>query len=553
MICNGKVTMKYASVCSGIEAATVAWRPLGWGCEFLSEIEKHPKSLLEDKYGNETTIYGDFTKINANDHTGVEVIIGGTPCQSFSMAGARGGLEDARGNLSLEFIRLGKSLGSKWIIWENVPGVLSSAKGADLTTILSEFVGRELPTIKWSKEGFIEPTTENDYGIAWRILDGQHFGVPQRRRRLFVVGYLGDWRPPCSVLFEPESHSGNTKESRGKGQTTTREVRESNEASVGEPVAIRGNIIGRGNKAGGNGLGVDVGILPTLTSTDKHAVVHSNQGHTNIKEVESLPTLQASMGEKHNIPIVYENHGSDSRVKEVSTLPTLTSGAKSTGTPCLPIVYENHGQAGRVKEVGSLPALNAKAGTGGGNLPIVYEYRRMDTRMREVGILPVVESAFGTGGGNLPIVVNARQTPVSDEIIPPLGTQNTYGVQSEDTIRYLTPRECERAMGFPDDYTIKLPKTARYKALGNSMIVPIIQWLGQRIEIVDELISEKPANIPLDILIAFMDIEEDQECIEFINDAMPLLESLLAKGNGHAQTAINALQQALEAINQEES
>jgi DNA (cytosine-5)-methyltransferase 1 len=203
------MTLRYGSVCSGIEAATVAWHPLGWVPVFFSEIDTFPSAVLAHHYGsnmpnedlarNGVPNYGDFTQIpaSAGGEAGLDLLVGGTPCQSFSIAGLRGGLDDARGNLALEFCRLARRIGPRWVVWENVPGVLSLDGGRAFASILGGLA-------------------DCGYGLAYRVLDAQFvrvdgFGraVPQRRRRVFVVGYLGDWRRAAAVLFERESLSGN--------------------------------------------------------------------------------------------------------------------------------------------------------------------------------------------------------------------------------------------------------------------------------------------------------------------------------------------------------
>ena len=180
--------MKYASICSGIEAASVAWQYLGWRLRFFSEIDPFCNSVLAHHYP-EIPNLGDFTTIPESAGP-VDVIIGGTPCQSFSIAGQRGGLDDARGDLALKFFGLAKRLRARWIVWENVPGVLSADHGRAFGAILGTLA-------------------ELGYGFAYRILDAQYFGVPQRRRRVFLVGYFGDWRPPAAVLFEQTSLLGH--------------------------------------------------------------------------------------------------------------------------------------------------------------------------------------------------------------------------------------------------------------------------------------------------------------------------------------------------------
>ena len=197
--------MKYGSVCSGIEAATVAWEPLGWKPSFFSEIEAFPRAVLQHHYPS-VPLHGDFTTIKGDEYEPIQLLVGGTPCQSFSIAGLRGGLDDDRGNLALEFLRLADRTRPRWLVWENVPGVLSSNGGRDFGSIIGGMV----------KLG---------YGIAYRILDAQYFGVAQRRRRVFVVGYLGDWRRAAAVLFEQHSLSGNLAPRR-KATKETAEVLE---------------------------------------------------------------------------------------------------------------------------------------------------------------------------------------------------------------------------------------------------------------------------------------------------------------------------------------
>ena len=188
--------MRFGSVCSGVEAASLAWEQLGWQPAFFSEIEKFPSAVLQHHYPNVPNL-GDMTSADFADRCAdqgpIDLLVGGTPCQSFSVAGLRGGLDDERGNLALEFCRLADRLAPRWIVWENVPGVLSSGGGRDFGSIVGAMV-------------------ELGYNVAWRILDAQNFGVPQRRRRVFLVGHLGaERRGAAAVLFERESLSGTIK------------------------------------------------------------------------------------------------------------------------------------------------------------------------------------------------------------------------------------------------------------------------------------------------------------------------------------------------------
>ena len=212
--------IRYGSVCSGVEAATLAWAPLGWKAEFFSEIEPFPAAVLAHHYP-EVPNLGDMTKIIGENYIGkIDLLTGGTPCQSFSFAGLRKGLDDPRGNLCLKFAELAHHSRVRWILWENVPGVLSSNRGADFAGLLSLLCGWQVDVpadrkgvCKWKNAGIINPGP-GGFGLAWRVLDAQYTRVsgfpralPQRRRRVFLVGYRGDWRLAAAVLFDRQSLS----------------------------------------------------------------------------------------------------------------------------------------------------------------------------------------------------------------------------------------------------------------------------------------------------------------------------------------------------------
>jgi DNA (cytosine-5)-methyltransferase 1 len=187
--------MRYGSVCSGIEAATAAWHPLGWEPAFFSEIEPFPRAVLAHHYPD-VPLHGDFTTIQGDEYGAIDLLVGGTPCQSFSVAGIRTGLDDDRGNLALEFLRLVERTRPKWLVWENVPGVLSSNGGRDFGSILGGMV-------------------ECGYGFAYRVLDAVHFGTQLMRRRVFVVAFFGDWRSAAAVLFDRAAIADLRKSSTG--------------------------------------------------------------------------------------------------------------------------------------------------------------------------------------------------------------------------------------------------------------------------------------------------------------------------------------------------
>ena len=359
--------MIYGSVCSGIEAASVAWHPLGWTPSFFSEIEAFPRAVLAHHHP-EVPLHGDFTTIKAGDYRPIDLLVGGTPCQSFSIAGLRKGLDDDRGNLALEYLRLADRLRPQWLVWENVPGVLSSSGGRDFGAFLGGLV-------------------QLGYGFAYRVLDAQFFGVAQRRRRLFVVGYLGDWRPAAAVLFERHSLQGHPAPSRGERPGTA-------------PAAAGGAEDGGGVGAlTANGVG-------TCGADDN----------------------QAQAG--HLLPIATFNDDGTAR--------TLT--ARHDSSPC----------ADRGPDV----------------------------------------VAFSASMSEPSWSFNLSET---------LQALNPRAVATAMRVRRLTPTECERLQGFPDGWT-QVPyrgKPAsdgpRYKAIGNSMAVPVMAWIRRRIAEVNTIISLKEA------------------------------------------------------------
>jgi DNA (cytosine-5)-methyltransferase 1 len=210
--------MIFGSVCSGIEAASVAWEPLGWKAAWFSEIEKFPSQLLSYRYPLIPNL-GDMTKLYDKkifQEEKIDLLVGGTPCQSFSIAGLRKGMLDARGNLTLEFLRVLDSKKPRWFVWENVPGVLSTSEGRDFGC-------------------FLRGIQECGYGFAYRILDARFFGVPQRRRRVYVVGHSGgDWGSAVKALFEPKGVQGNpAKDKAAKQNSSNTTDKSANEKVIG--------------------------------------------------------------------------------------------------------------------------------------------------------------------------------------------------------------------------------------------------------------------------------------------------------------------------------
>jgi DNA (cytosine-5)-methyltransferase 1 len=385
--------VRYGSVCSGIEAATVAWHPLGWEPAFFSEIEKFPRAVLQHHYPH-VPLHGDFTTIKGDEYGPIDLLVGGTPCQSFSIAGLRKGLADARGNLALEYLRLVDRTNPKWIVWENVPGVLSSNKGRDFGS-------------------FLGALGELGYGFAYRVLDAQYFGVPQRRRRVFVVGYLGDWRPAAAVLFERESLCGNPPPCREKRKdvASTLSARTKGGGGLGTDFECDGRLIaGTIDAASGQsrGAGTNPGMLIASTGNVAHCLNAGGMGRQDY-ETETL--------------IAHTLRGEGFDASEDGT---------GRGVPLVPIAYRTSGNSG----------------------------------------------AFETGDKTSALTTGTDQT--SHVLASPAPAP---------AVRRLIPRECERLQGFPDDYTL-IPKAKdgpRYKALGNSMAVPVMRWIGARISQIESI------------------------------------------------------------------
>lgn len=396
----------FFSLCSGIEAASVAWEPLGWKCVGHSEIEKFPRAVLT-RHWPDLKNYGDLTKQEEwADVPEFDVLVAGTPCQGFSIAGRREGMADPRSQLVWHFIDFAARHRPRWLLWENVPGALSSNKGRDFGAVLGAL----------AKCG---------YGFAYRVLDAQWYGVAQRRRRVFVVGYLGDWRPAAAVLFEREGLRWNPPPSREERETVTRDVAPS--------------LRGQSNS--------------THRADSEAYVAHAPDI---VPQAMSSKWSKGSSGpagdEHHNlVPVAFNSKQDGADAGEVAP----------------PLRAMNHDKS------------HANAG---GQVAIAFA------------------NAAGARHGDPGCVA------------------------SPTMVRRLTPRECERLQGFPDDHTLiatdrrlrrkveadylkYLQRTVdkritveeaqklaadghRYRALGNSMAVPVMRWLGERIALIDAELKE---------------------------------------------------------------
>ena len=413
--------MKYGSVCSGIEAASKAWEPLGWKPAWFSEIEPFPSAVLAHHWP-EVTNLGDMTKIadavRVGEVEAPDVLVGGTPCQAFSIAGLREGLSDDRGQLTLSYVELANAIDAKRrergepeaiIVWENVPGVLSSkdnAFGCFLAGLAGESSELQPAGGKWTHAGCVSGP---ERVIAWRVLDAQFFGVAQRRRRVFVVASARKGFDPAAVLFELDSvrrDSAPRRETqKAVAALTARGVgtcgADDNQAQAGHLIAFGG-----GNTAGH----IDVATACTahgirLDFDTETFAVHGTQDPDTNRE------LAHTLG---------RNNGQENAI--VTEPFTLAIRGRSEGST---VEVRNDGTANAL-----LTPNGGRAGMGVG--------------------------AIG------------------------------WGMQ----VRRLTPIECERLQGFPDNHTLigwrgkeadECPDGPRYKAIGNSMAVPVMRWIGERI------------------------------------------------------------------------
>ncbi|MBU4683288.1 Dam family site-specific DNA-(adenine-N6)-methyltransferase [Cedecea davisae] len=469
--------VRYGSVCSGIEAASVAWEPLGWQPAWFSEIEAFPSAVLAQRWP-EVANLGDMTKIAAAVRAGEveapDAVVGGTPCQAFSVAGLRNGLSDARGQLTLSYVELADAIDDKRresgeeetiFVWENVPGVLSSkdnAFGCFIGALAGESCELQPAGGKWPNAGCV-------YGpsriVAWRVLDAQFFGVAQRRRRVFVVASAREGFDPAAVLFELESvrrDSAPRRETqKAVAALTARGVgtcgADDNQAQAGHLIAFGG-----GNTAGH----IDVATACTahgirLDFDTETFAVHGTQDPDTNRELAH--TLGRNNGQENAcIAFSYKDNGADA----TSNLsPTIRAGNHD----------KSHANSGQPPAI----AYEFKAGQGAKAGGIGYQEEQS----------PTLTSA--SSGTNLaPAVIQSL------------------------AVRRLTPRECERLQGFPDDHTLieygrkvspekmdrdfakylmrggkltfeeccgRAADGPRYKAIGNSMAVPVMRWIGERI------------------------------------------------------------------------
>lgn len=558
--------MKYVSIFSGIEAATVAWHPLGWEPLAFSEIDPFPSTVLQHHYPDIPNL-GDITKIDWRPYVGAaDIVVGGSPCQSFSVAGKREGLAGASG-LMFEYIRAVRELRPRWFVWENVPGAFSSERGGAYRQLLSEMDAL-------------------GYGLAWRVLDAQFFGVAQRRERVFLVGSLGTMR--CAeVLFERESLSWDHQSSRQKRQALTEEAarrvgtadHDSGCLNPGETQSRRGYptsgvypTLSTREKSGQNQEGVftqfgddvagtltarydsspcvDRGANVVVDERDKVFLCQTAQTGSNGKLVKQDDVMNTLDRTNSTAIAALDFNPTDARLRyahdDVSQTLTARAGTGGNQVPLVqvqPIVFNpnagineqgggfalsedvtptlktDHNPAGaftqnqraEVREPEVAGALAAQPGIK--QQTYICRADGQTNAMTSVNLAPTLTShakkdppliypAEDSTGEDEPVTSQIRGGKgalIHRDMSATLSTHNTQTLITGDhekrdlTVRRLTPRECERLQGFPDDYTDipyrnkeHAPDGPRYKALGNSMAVPVMRWIGERIHMVEE-------------------------------------------------------------------
>jgi DNA (cytosine-5)-methyltransferase 1 len=425
--------MRFGSVCSGIEAASVAWEPLGWKAAWLAEIEPFPSAVLAHHYP-EVPNLGDMTTLPARIRLGEveapDVFCGGTPCQAFSVAGLRRSLDDARGNLSLTFceianaidsVRRSAGMAASIVFWENVPGVLSTkdnAFGCFLAGLAGEDEALVAPGGRWTNAGFVDGPTR---AVAWRVLDAQYFGLAQRRKRVFVVASAREDFDPAAVLLEFDGVRRDSAPSR----ETRQRVAPTIDASFGRLQGCSGQ--------------------------------DANHEHGHL-----IPSTSMCL-----------NAGGQRRLDAESETLIPTIGGGFDG-PVAQAVSLRGRDGGGTAELGGDIQNALRASQGGGDKPHVLAVAfPIDTQNMTEG-----HASGGLGFGQ-----------ATDPSFT-LTKGHSHAVATAMQVRRLTPVECERLQGFPDGYTnipwrkkpaSECPDGPRYKALGNSWAVPVVRWIGRRI------------------------------------------------------------------------
>jgi len=441
---------------SGIGAPEMAMPHWNWA--WCAEIEKFPSAVLAARHSHSINL-GDVTADDFCERAAAiarpDVVVFGSPCQSFSVAGRRLGLDDPRGNLALVALGIVARLAPTWFVFENVPGLLSSADGSDFGL-------------------FLRAVDDIGYSGAWASLDAQYFNVAQRRKRLFFVGHSGDWRYPAAVLLEPESLCGDRPPRRQAGQRPAGCLEACAKGTFGTDFMCDGGLVAAdlrngtlddvGHNVGEDGTGRDAPLVPMAFSSKDH-------GADAISDL--APTLRAGAHDRSRA-----NGGVPPAIAFDTTQITskLNRSQPREGDPCHPLAAGAHPPAiavalrGRAAELSEVPSALLASQGGGDKAHVLTGFQ---TRGSNIDIGDIA----GTFGSN------ADRASGSAPML-----------QVSSAVRRLTPRECERLQGFYDDYTLieyrgkQAADGPRYKALGNSMAVPVMRWILSRIERVNKLV-----------------------------------------------------------------
>ena len=434
------------SLFAGVGGFDLAFQRAGVKVTAAVEIDKKCREILTLHFP-ETKIFDDVKEVTGEQlrATGFiperGIIAGGFPCQDLSIAGLRRGLDGSRSGLFHEIIRLTDELKPQFIILENVGGLLSSQRGKDMGIVITALV-------------------ERGYGVCWRVLDSQNFGVPQRRRRIFIVASLGDHRRPTEILFERESGFWDIEAGRKKRKATSNSV----ERSVGVNSFQKSK---RAQTVDDDESWVESEIVPTLNVFD------SGDSRTTTV-VTQEPKLLRMRGGK-------DGGGKGALVSENKSL-TIATGNDQT----LFLFEGNRVGDPRVHENVS-PSVLARWGTGGNNVPTLAQRKSHSKyvlgdvtstitahEQKQFSDLVIDETkAFDTYNHS---VNNTNQTLRSGAA----GHDHVGTVWKDSIVRRLTPKECERLQGFPDDWTASQADSSRYKMMGNAVTVPVVEWIINR-------------------------------------------------------------------------
>jgi DNA (cytosine-5)-methyltransferase 1 len=484
-----------------MEAASVAWHPLGFKPVAFSEIEPFPSAILKHHFSKPNYPYdvpnlGSLTEYQSwpIEPGAVDLLVGGTPCQSFSVAGLRKGLADPRGNLALTFLGLADKLKPRWIVWENVPGVLSSGGGRDFGSFLGALV-------------------ELGYGFAYRVLDAQHFGVPQRRRRVFVVACLGDWRAPAEVLSLREGLRGYLETGNKKRKGPAADVGASVEAgcwwdggqvsqtldavlakgqtmpeknrfpAVLQPIVIDRAAFNQGENAQFDPHIGESEVMDSLVARGPHAVgvpFRKSKRACSTTDNETWVPADASntlnnfdLGDTRTTHAVVQPiafHATQDPISSTKVTPCISGGNKQG---CASVGVAQHMMPGSVAPtIGASGPPYSRTGN-----------ERVEAEALAVTVHPIIAPCITASN-------DPSRSPQSSEV-----TQQVAAVhQATMAVRRLTPTECLRLQGFPDGWSqipwkgkpaSECPDGPQYKAAGNSMAVPVMRWIGERIAAAD--------------------------------------------------------------------